>query len=325
MKPNYLLYCALAIFTAACTGPGDRSVNEEIPLDELNRLLVKEPDYQTAIVVAERFRETASTIQRAKANDLTYRRLHEFLTEFLDADLRTCLEVRADEEWAGKYGTAYDRADTIAAYWQNYVETHKPESYVKVELTGIVPAESSYGTARVVLTVTPLKGPIEKVAGTFGLFPRGQAPSFGDFSPARHNFFEFNEGLKGPTRREAWMNYSIWDIRDGDIPYTMYPDNPGLSIEELLEKYVFDYSVTTLEKDGKTIQYADVWYAVPASVRAYWSGKQHEEHKEALRGEIVRELIDAEFPDRETYRSGYVRQYYHDLDSLAAWLMYELL
>lgn len=325
MKPILLLYCTLAIFTAACTGPGSRSVNEEIPFDELNRLLVKEPDYQTAVVVAERFRETASAIQRAKANDLTYRRLHEFLKDFLDTDLRLRLEVRGDEEWAEKYGAEYDRADSIAAYWQNYVETHKPESYVKVELSEIIPAESSYGTARVVLTVTPLKGPVEKVTGTFGLFPQGQKHRFGDFSPARHNLFEFNGELTSPTAHETWMNYSIWDIRDGDIPYTMYPDNPGLPLTELLEKYIFDYSVTSLVKDGETIQYADVWYAVPASVRNYWSDEQQGEHREALRGEIVRELVDAGFPDRGTYRFGYVRQYYYNLDSLAAWLMYEVL
>ncbi len=325
MKPAYILLFVSATLGVSCAGPGARSITEELTPAELNRLLVKQPDYQTAVVAAGRFREQATEIERAEASGMTYDRLHDFLAVFRDEALRGRLAEEGEQEWREKYGAEYDRADSLVAFWQEFLDTHKPESYVRVELAAIDPAKSTYGTARVVLKVRPLKGAVDEAAGSFGIFPRGRSHGFGDFSSARRNRFGFGKGLTRPETVETWMNYSVWDIRDGDIPYNMFPENKGLPLAELLEKYDFDYTITRLVKDGRTIRYADIWDSVPASVREYWSDGRREERNEALCGRIVRELIDAEFPDREEYRSEYVKKYYYDLDPLAARLVYEVL
>lgn len=325
MKPARTLFCILTALTAACAGPGSRSITEELSPAELNRLLVKQPRYQTAVVAAGRFRERASEIQLAEAFEITYDRLHEFLTAFYDDALRMRLEEEGESAWRKAYGGEYDRADSLVAYWQEYLDTRRPESYVKVGLSAVDPSESTYGTARVVLNVIPLKGAVDKVAGSFGLFSRGRSHSFGDFSSARHNNFEFVRGLEHPETCRTWMHYSVWDIRDGDIPYDMFPENKGLPLDELLEKYEFDYTITELVQDGETIEYAEILNSVPISVRDYWSDPLRDERKETHYGEIVRELTDPEFPDRENFRSEYVKNYYLDLDPPAARLMYEVL
>lgn len=325
MKPaRTLLWICIALATA-CSGTGKRSVVEEIPSSELNRLLIKRPDYQTAIVVAGRFREQASEIERAKASELTYDRLYEFLDAFYDDTLRLRLGEEGARVWREKYGTTYARVDSLVASWQEFLDNHRPENYVKVELVSIDPAESTFGTARVVLNVVPLQGAVDKVAGSFGIFLRGRSHSFGEFSSARHNRFEFGNGLKQPQSSRTWMHYNVWEIRDGDIPYNMFPENKGLPLGELLEKYDFDYTVTELVKDGKSIDYANIRDSVPTSVRNLLNDPQREVRKELLYGRIVRELIDPDFSDREACRAEYVKSYYFDLDPLAAWLMYEVL
>lgn len=323
MKPKLLLLCGLIGLTMACAGPENRPITEDMPLDEMNSLLKDEPDYQVAIQIAEAFRKDASTIEMAKINDLTYKGLHTFLKSYLDVDIQSHIEATGEQEWREKFENTYGKVDSLLEYWKKHLDQNKPNSYVRVTLERIDPEESSYGAASVILSITPLKGRVDKVGGSFGLFPRGTSHSFGDFSSARHNNFAFENGLTIPVTHKTWMQYSIWDITDGDIPYSMYPDRKGLPLDELLEKYWFDYNISELVKDGKQIRYADIYLAIPSSIRNYWEEDDMEFWQEYRCGEIIRELFDAAFIDRTTYTRDYKQAYYRELDPLAAWLMFD--
>lgn len=313
-----------AAFLLAGCSPGRHPITEELSFDQINKLVGKDPAYQTVIMFAESFRQHASTLEMAKASELSYDRLYKFMDSYYDADVRYRLRTEAEKQWTDQgYAAQYTQADSLIRYWQQYLDEHKPDSYVKVELAAILPAESRYGTANVLLDITPLKGPVDKVEGSFGIFVKDSPVVFGDFSPARHNQFTLENGLRSRVRIEGWMNYSIWGITDGDIAYNMYPDRPGLSIRELLEKYTFDYSVTTLVKDGQPIRYADVYQAVPGTIRNYWSAKEEDriEQEEHYYSEIIRELVDPAFISRSDFTEDSMERYYRDLDPLAAWLM----
>lgn len=325
MKLRTLIF-VLGLLAAGCAGPGGRPITEELTLEEINGLLKKDPEYQTTVMLAETFREKAPTPDKAKATELTYDRLHKFLASYYNADVRYRLQTEGYEKWAAAgYAQTYDRADSLIAYWQDYLDENKPDSYVKVSLAAILPANSRYGSAEVLLDITPLKGSVDKVEGSFGLFKHGQTHSFGDFGPARHNRFSLEEGLRAPVRQKEWMGYSIWDITDGDIAYNMFPDRPGLPVKELLDKYDFDYTITTLIKEGKPIRFVDVLERIPMSVRSYWSagGEKQEQMEEYYYTGIVQELVDPDFIPRSEYISDYEQNYYRELDPLAAWLMLE--
>ena len=194
-----------------------------------------------------------------------------------------------------------------------------------MRLLSIDPHESTYGTARVVLEIAPTKGPIDRIEGRFGLFLRDRAHGFDDFSAARHNNFEFKRGLRAPTRITTWMQYSIWDIQDGDIGYNMFPDRPGLPIRELVEKYWFDYSVSELVIDGNRVNYFELYQQVPASIRDYWREDEEERRnrEETLYGDIARELLDPDFVERTRFERKYGEDHFRERDSLAAWLVFD--
>ena len=181
MKPQALL-AGFALLLTACGGPENRSVSEELPLEEVNALLKKNPDYQEAVTLAERFRATASTVEKARANDLTYEALQTFLDSLSDSGVRDRLREQADAEWEKRYGETAQRIPGLIAHWRHFLDSLRPESYVSVRLLSIDPRESTYGTARVVLEIAPTKGPIDRIEGRFGLFLRDRAHGFDDFS-----------------------------------------------------------------------------------------------------------------------------------------------
>lgn len=310
-----------AVLLGSCSSPAQRPVTEPIPLDEMNLLLKDKPDYGPVLMLAEKFRTQAGTLEMARANDLTYKALHDFYKSYTNSELHNRLGIQATREWTERFGAAYDRTDSIIDRWKAFLDENKPDSYVRVELQSILPAESSYGSAGVVLRVTPLKGPVDRVEGSFGLFKHGQRHYFGDVGPARGNTFSFTGGLSAPATCRTTMGYSIWDIHDGDIPYTMYPDRPGLPLSELLEKYDFDYTVTTLVREGRQIRFADIYGQIPSPVRNYWQEKDKETYDEYLRGEIVRNLVDSAFTDRSDYVRNYVTDYFRKQDELALWVL----
>ena len=324
MKPQALL-AGFALLLTACGGPENRSVSEELPLEEVNALLKKNPDYQYAVTLAERFRATASTVEKARANDLTYEALQTFLDSLSDSGVRDRLREQADAEWEERYGETAQRIPGLIAHWRHFLDSLRPESYVSVRLLSIDPRESTYGTARVVLEIAPTKGPIDRIEGRFGLFLRDRAHGFDDFSAARHNNFEFKRGLRAPTRITTWMQYSIWDIQDGDIAYNMFPDRPGLPIRELVEKYWFDYSVSELVIDGNRVNYFELYQQVPASIRDYWREDEEERRnrEETLYGDIARELLDPDFVERTRFERKYGEDHFRERDSLAAWLVFD--
>ena len=164
MKPQALL-AGFALLLTACGGPENRSVSEELPLEEVNALLKKNPDYQEAVTLAERFRATASTVEKARANDLTYEALQTFLDSLSDSGVRDRLREQADAEWEKRYGETAQRIPGLIAHWRHFLDSLRPESYVSVRLLSIDPRESTYGTARVVLEIAPTKGPIDRIEG----------------------------------------------------------------------------------------------------------------------------------------------------------------
>lgn len=323
MRLHALLFCATLL--VGCSSPMHRPITEEIPLDEMNRVLKDKPDFGAVVLLTETFRSRASTLDMARANDLTYSELYDFLKSYTDDELRNRLTQEGEEQWRDLFGSAYNRTDSIIDQWQHYLDENKPDSYVNVELKSILPEESIYGTAEVVIAVSPAKGPVDKVEGSFGIFPRDRSHSFGDFSSARHNNFSFDQGLRAAATCQTWMNYSIWDITDGDIPYNMYPDRPGLPLNELLEKYCFDYTITTLVKNGKQIRFLDIYNQIPASVQSYWNSRDEEQNDEYLRGNIVRELVNPAFTESAEYIREYQQDYFCQQNQLAAWIVFERL
>lgn len=319
------LMLGIGLLAAGCSGPGGRPVTEELTLDEISGLLKKDPDYNTTIVVAESFRKNASTLDKARANDLTYDRLKKFLDSYYNADVRYRLRNEGEEKWlSAGYGKTFRQAEELIARWQRFLDENKPDSYIKVELAAILPEESRYGTARVVLAITPLKGAVDEAEGSYGLFSHSQKIRFSSYGSSSNNF-TLAQGLRAPVRQQAWLTYNIWDIKDGDIPYNMYPELPGLPLKELLEKYAFDYTVTKLVKDGREIRFADIYERIPQSVRDYWKAdeKERDERTEYYYTQIVRELVDPEFIPCSEFLSDYEQDYYRELDPLAAWLMYD--
>lgn len=319
----HIPFICIALLLASCGGPENRPISEPLTLEEINTLLKKNPDYEEAVGMAERFRLTASTVDMARANDLTYAALQQFIDALSDNELRSRLKKEADTEWTALYGPTAEQVPGLIARWHNYIDSLRLDRYVSVRLLAIDPKESIFGAAKITLEFAPTRGAIDRIKGRFGLFPRHIIHEFDDFSIAKHNNFEFPQGLRGPVRKSTWMRYSIWDISDGDIAYNMYPDRPGLPIKELLEKYVFDYSVSELVMNGRELNFSEIYEQAPQSIRNYWERTDEErpEQTEKLLADIARELLLPEFVERTRYMREYDETYFRKRDSLAAWLV----
>lgn len=326
LRITLLAFISLAGLLTACDGPEARPVSEELSPEEVNALLKKNPDFRESVELADRFRLSASTTELTRANNLSYGDLQQFLDELTDSVVRQRLQAEARAEWEARYGATAAQVPELIGYWHDFVDSLRPERYVDVRLVAIDPGESIYGAATVTLEFTPVRGPVDRFAGRFGLFPRNKEHGFDDFSVARNNNFDFPQGLRAPKRITTRMHYSIWDIADGDIAYNMYPDRPGLPMEKLLEKYWFDYALSRLVVDGREVGLSESYRLVPPSIRNYWNEADDEqpEREEPLLAEIARELIMPDFVEASRYRREYEMRYFRQRDSLAAWMVFDV-
>ncbi|WP_295962308.1 hypothetical protein [uncultured Alistipes sp.] len=86
------------------------------------------------------------------------------------------------------------------------------------------------------VTITPLKGTVDREESSYGLFTQGQKFRFGSFGSSNNNF-SLPERVRIPVQHQTWQTYSIWNIKDGNITYNMFPEYPGLPLKEVYDRF----------------------------------------------------------------------------------------
>ena len=101
-------------------------------------------------------------------DDLSYKRLKDFLSVCLNTTELDKQEERYGAEWERKYGSVNAKVDSIDHHWQHFLEDYQTDNYLKIELVDILDKSNVFlGYVKVRLRLIPLKGKVDKVEAYF--------------------------------------------------------------------------------------------------------------------------------------------------------------
>lgn len=317
-----LTACALCLSLAAC-GPENKPITEPLSMEERQKLVKKDADYATVfstLDVLEKFRTPLTASEKKTLEDLSYKRLKDFLAVWDGSKELDQKKAHYAGEWEKKYGFYRAKVDSIDNHWKQFMEGYKTKNYLKIELVDIVDKTDVFlGYVKVRLRFTPLKGRVDKVKAHFGLLLK--TDKYGGMM--ERNKITVDTPFSSSVTQDDWMSFNYaFDIDADKVK--------NLPVNELLEEYDFRTNVTQLVVDGRFIDYIEGYSQVPDCVCTLWKDRTaKEDWEESFSKEldytcIFQKLIDPSMPAKDDYVRNRIKEDAYRDDKLAATFYYEI-
>lgn len=312
---------ALGIWSLVMTSCGNenKSISEPLSLDERNELIKKDIEYGMVFSMLDALEKRHSPLtasEKATMDDLSYKRLKDFLSVCLNTTELDQQEERYGAEWEKEYGSVNAKVDSIDHHWQHFLEDYQTDNYLKIELVDILDKSNVFlGYVKVRLRLIPLKGKVDKVEAYYGL----QGSMMG------RNQLTVDKPFSSPIEVDNSMSFNYaFDIKASKVN--------DLPIKELLDEYGLKTNITQLTVNGRKIDYIDGYNQAPDCVREMWKYRMKYENewegsyfKESSYNRIAKELINPSMPTKDDYVKECIRKDAYNEDELAATFYYEIM
>lgn len=311
---------ALGIWGLLMTSCGieSKSISEPLSVDERNELIKKDIEYGmvfSMLDALEKYHSPLTASEKATMDDLSYKRLKNFLSVCVNTSELDKKEEHYGAEWERKYGFINAKVDSIDHHWQQFLEDYQTGNYLKIELVDILDKTDVFlGYVKVRLRLIPLKGKVDQVEAYYGL----QGSMMG------RNQLTVDKPFSAPIEVDNKMsfNYAF------DIDASKVNDLP---VKKLLAEYDFKTNITQLTVKGRAIDYINGYNQVPDCVREMWRYRMEHENewegsyfKESSYNRVAKELIAPSMPAKDDYVKDCVKKDAYNEDKLAATFFYEI-
>lgn len=140
---TYRIVLVLGVWSLVMTSCGNenKSISEPLSLDERNELIKKDIEYGMIFSMLDALEKRHSPLtasEKATMDDLSYKRLKDFLSVCLNSTELDKQEERYGAEWERKYGSVNAKVDSIDHHWQHFLEDYQTDNYLKIELVDIL-------------------------------------------------------------------------------------------------------------------------------------------------------------------------------------------
>lgn len=137
MKKVWLFFFVISFLIASCNKISDKPVSEKLSTDELSKAIKSDTLFADFYEEIRKEVDDMSDIKKATYNDVTYRRLFQYVKFLQDTTYWNPLYEKWNEEWEREYGVYLPKADSVINYWKKYLDENSLDKYVKVELAKI--------------------------------------------------------------------------------------------------------------------------------------------------------------------------------------------
>jgi hypothetical protein len=287
-KPLLVAFTLLLAFTS-CSNIPDKPIFEKLSTDELHRAIKSDTSFPEFYEELRKAVDSVSDIQKAKYNDITYRKLFNYVKYLRDTTYWKPLYNQWNKEWDDRYGIYSSKGDSILNYWRNYLAANSLSKYVKIEPAKISKEYYEYigGLKEVELgfKLTPLQGTIEQIRFNYGY----KAKINGDDQYyTKHNCI-LTSPLSSPTVKYWEVGYSDRDIFS------------GATIETFLRDYNVYIEVTAIRINGENKSIDDL--SVPAKVsECFEDEKKYPALFEESKGELIKESLNKDYIEKWEFR-----------------------
>ena len=137
MRNPYILICIVVFVINSCNSLPDKPVSEKLNKEELSKAMKSDTAFSNFYEEISKKVDNLDDIQKAKYNDVSYRRLFSYYKFLRDTTYWNPLRQKWNRDWNNKYGIYLSKADSTLNYWRKYLSDHSLNSYVKIELDRI--------------------------------------------------------------------------------------------------------------------------------------------------------------------------------------------
>jgi len=282
MKKVWLFFFVISFLIASCNKISDKPVSEKLSTDELSKAIKSDTLFADFYEEIRKEVDDMSDIKKATYNDVTYRRLFQYVKFLQDTTYWNPLYEKWNEEWEREYGVYLPKADSVINYWKKYLDENSLDKYVKVELAKIDKEYYSYSydirDVYLGFRLTPLQGAIEQIVFTYG------------YQAKIHEDSKYYE----KHRCRSTTPFFTPTIRYWEVDYSDRKLFSGHTVETFLRDYNLYIDVTHIRKDGINISTND--YNIPEEVSDYLKfGENDDIMQDYYKEKIIKELINKDY------------------------------
>lgn len=302
MIKKLLLFFGFTIILTSCSSIPEKPVFEKLSTEELAAVIKIDTSFTKFYGTLRKEVDEMDDIKKAKYNDVTYRRLFDYITFLKDTVYWNPLREKWDNEWQRDYGKYSSKADSTLNYWNKYISENSLNKYVKIELAQIDKDYYEYvGDLRDVslgFILIPLQGPIEQITFNYGYM----AKINGDRYYEKHNCIS-TAPFSSPT------------IRFWEVGYSDKEKFSGKNVTTFLRDYNLHIEITSIRKNGLNISANDL--NVPSEIADYFNyGENDTLMQDYYQDKIIKSIISKSYIGKLEYHLKKVDEIKEEEDKL---------
>lgn len=261
-----------------CSTPLDKTVLEQLTVEELAQVMDGDTLFGDVYDAVSTIRDSVliKPSDQVTWSELTYNDLLDYAKLLRDTAFYKENETIASIRWESSYKPVLFEVDSLAAVWLERKAVWKlendPNSYLKITPVNIETDyyEYSYGVkdVHVKFQFKPLKGPLEQCTFAYGVFPVSseieellmRAETLGEY---------LSSSTTDLLRAKCIHSSRITKTKYGryEVPYSYETVLSGETVASLTEGYDFIIRVSSIRKDGETID--GDGFEIPSSIKSY--------------------------------------------------------
>lgn len=284
----------IIVFTSilSCNNQLDKSVIEPMEIENLKTIIEKDTLFEYTYKAVQKIREEILTddVQKAKWSDITYERVHNMLKFYSDSLTQSKYTKEIRKKWENKYDKYDKKVDSIANYWQKYLADNSLNNYVNIELFDVQTSEN--GSVKVGFKILPLKNGLEDLMFEYIFIDKKETEDISKWdrlSILNDNTNKFYLFEKIPESKIHW---------ETNIKNEKALKNKIL--EEILDKYVFKFKISSLKQNGKRVSDYDI--KIPNKVEYYLEAMNEKSiMQDYYKADIIKEYLNNDYVRYEKY------------------------
>lgn len=167
MKCRFLSLIASGLLLCSCNHIPNNSVFEPIDTKKLASIMKRDTLFISFYEGIREETENFNDIEKARFNDITYRRLYAVFEFLSDTNEMNPIRRQWAKQWEDTYGMYGAKADSVIGYWTQYKKDHSLDRFVKIEFAGLDKEFYSYSNdvknVNFAFKLTPLQGKIDQI------------------------------------------------------------------------------------------------------------------------------------------------------------------
>ena len=282
MKKLYLFCFVLIVVVSSCSDISNKSVSEKLSTEELSKVIKSDTLFAEIYEHVRKEVDEFSDIKKATYNDVTYRRLFNYIKFLQDTTYWSPYRKKWNNEWRKENEVYLLKADSVLDYWKNYLEENSLDKYVKIELVAIDKEYYTYSNelknVSLGFELTPLKGTIEQLSFNY---------RYKSKINSEINYYG----------RDGYVSFSPFSSPIIGYSEVMFVDKKAFAdknVETFLRDYNLFFEVTNICIDGVNISSND--FKVPEYLSAYFENDGYnDDMREYYKGLIIKEMMNKNF------------------------------